>query len=61
LTIDPAVLVGAIGTLVTAITGVARFVYLDLRRDRDYWRGMALQLMAVNNKAVDVAQKATDG
>ena len=55
MTIDPTVVIAAFGALVTALSAVARIVYNDLRRDRDYWRGVALQLMAVNNKAVDVA------
>jgi hypothetical protein len=54
-TVDVAVLVGIIGTLTTAIGTVARFVYLDLRKDRDYWRETALALMKVNDRAVDVA------
>lgn len=60
MTIDPAVILGFITALTGALSAVARFVYLDLRKDRDYWRGVALQLMAVNNKAVDVAQKVAD-
>lgn len=60
MTLDPSVVIAAFGALVTALSAAARLIYLDLRRDRDYWRQVALQLMAVNNKAVDVAQKVTD-
>jgi len=56
--LEPAVVIGAFGALVTAMTTVARFVYLDLRRDRDYWRSVALKLMSVNEKAIDA--KALD-
>lgn len=54
MTIDPAVIIAFLGTLMTALGTVARFVYLDLRRDRDYWRAMALKSMGHTDKALDV-------
>ena len=53
--LDPSVVIAAFGALVAGLSGAARLIYIDLRKDRDYWRGVALQLMAVNNKAIDVA------
>ena len=61
MTIDPGVIIAFITALFGAMTAGARFIYLDLRRDRDFWRQTALQLMAVNSKAIDVAAKPTDG
>jgi hypothetical protein len=54
LTIDPAVILGFITALTGALSAVARFVYLDLRRDRDYWRSVALKSMGHTDKALDV-------
>ena len=53
--LDPSVVIAAFGALVAGLSGAARLIYVDLRKDRDYWRNIALQLMAVNNKAIDVA------
>jgi hypothetical protein len=60
LTLDPSIVIAAFGALVAGLSGAARLIYVDLRRDRDYWRGVALQLMAVNNKAIDVAAVKQD-
>jgi hypothetical protein len=60
LTIEPTVVIAAFGGLITALSAVARIVYTDLRKDRDLWRKLALDLMAVNHKAVDVAAKTLD-
>ena len=51
--------IAAFGALVTAVTGIARFVYLDLRKDRDYWRAIALRSTGVSEKATDVAVAAS--
>jgi hypothetical protein len=59
-TIDPGVVIAFLGTLVTALGTVARFVYLDLRRDRDYWRAVALKSMGHTDRALDVVS-AKDG
>ena len=50
---------GALGTLATVLTAVARFVYLDLRKDRDYWRAIALRSTGVSERATDVAVAAS--
>jgi hypothetical protein len=59
-TIDPSVVIAAFGGLVTVLTAAVRLVYMDLRRDRDYWRDMALSLRDVNRKSIDVAAKVVD-
>jgi hypothetical protein len=58
-TIDPAVVIAAIGVLGTGVGAFVRMVYVDLRRDRDDWRDMALSLRDVNAKAIEVTEKAT--
>ena len=57
MTLDPAVVLGAITALTGALGAVARMVYQDLRRDRDWWRDMALALSKNNERAIEVASK----
>lgn len=59
MTLDPAVVLGAITGLTGAIGAIARMVYQDMRRDRDFWRDMALSLRDNNAKAIEVASKVT--
>lgn len=54
MTIDPTVVVAAITALAGALGAAARMIYLDLRRDRDYWRAIALKSMGHTDKALDV-------
>jgi hypothetical protein len=58
LTLDPAVVIAAIGALSAALGRAAWMIYGDLRRDRDYWRDMALELRDINRSAIGVAEKA---
>jgi hypothetical protein len=51
--------IAAIGVLGTGVGAFVRMVYVDLRRDRDDWRDMALSLRDVNAKAIEVTEKAT--
>jgi hypothetical protein len=53
-TIDPTVVVAALTALTGALGAAARMIYLDLRRDRDYWRSVALKSMGHTDKALDV-------
>lgn len=57
MTIDAGVVVAAITALSAGIGAIARLVYMDLRRDRDFWRDMALALRDVNAKSVEVNEK----
>jgi hypothetical protein len=57
-TIDPTVVIAVIGTLSAAIGRAAFVIYRDLRKERDDWKDMALQLQGVNKTAVEVADKA---
>ena len=64
MTIDPSVVIAFMTALIGAIGTIARFAYKEMRDDRNYWRGIALQLMAVNTKAIDTsatAVKTIDG
>lgn len=68
MTIDPAVVIAAIGALATGLGWVARRVYTDLRsdiaelsKDRDDWREAALKSMGITDKAIVVAEKKADG
>jgi hypothetical protein len=54
-TIDPTIVIAAIGALVTALGTAARMIYLDLRRDRDFWRKTALASLGHVDKALEVA------
>ena len=58
MTLDPAVVLGAITALTGAIGAIARMVYNDLRRDRDFWRDMALGLARNNEKAIGYVEVA---
>lgn len=57
MTIDPTIVVAAIATLATALGTAARMIYLDLRRDRDFWRSTALSALGHTDKALEVAAK----
>lgn len=61
MTIDPTVVVAAVTALATALGAAARMIYNDLRKDRDYWRDVALRGLDVNDKAIDVAAKKVKG
>ena len=55
MTIAPEVVTAAFAAIVAGIGRAAWVIYRDLRKDRDDWKRIALQLMAVNNKSIDVA------
>jgi alpha-galactosidase/6-phospho-beta-glucosidase family protein len=57
-TLDPAVVIAALGIIGTGVGAFVRMVYMDIRRDRDEWRDMALALRDVNKTAIGVADKA---
>jgi hypothetical protein len=61
MTIDPVVVTAAITALATGLGAAARMIYLDLRRDRDYWRDTALAALRHTDKAIDIAAKQADG
>jgi hypothetical protein len=56
-TVDPAVVIGAMGAVIAAVSAALRMIYIDLRRDRDYWRDAYFQAMGVNDKAIEVADR----
>jgi len=41
-TIDPTVVIAAIAALSAALGTAARMIYMDLRRDRDEWKALAV-------------------
>lgn len=47
----------AIGALLTTLAATWRFFYVEIRRDRDFWRDMALGSLGVSEKATDVAEE----
>lgn len=55
MTIDPAVVVAAIGALASGLGFAARLIYTDLKRDRDYWRSLALMGTELADKATTIA------
>ena len=57
MTVDPAVVIAAIGVLGTGVGAFIRMVFMDIRRDRDDWRDMALSLRDVNRKSIEVTEK----
>ena len=59
MTLDPAVVIAALGIVGTGVGAFVRMVYMDLRRDRNEWRDMALSLRDVNAKAIEVTEKAS--
>ena len=60
MTIDPVVIVAAIATLSAALGTAARMIYLDLRRDRNFWRDAALKAMGQTGTALEVAKGTKD-
>lgn len=57
MTLDPTVVLAAFSALVTALGAVARMIYTDMRRDRDFWRDATLGLLGINERAIGVAEK----
>lgn len=67
--IDPLVLIGAIGTILSGVVGagikkvwVWGWVYKDkdddlieMTKDRNFWRDTALALVGINERAIEVA------
>jgi len=61
-TVDPAVLIAAISALASGLGVVARILYNDLKKDRDYWRALALMGTELADKAATLAdRKRFDG
>lgn len=58
MTLDPTIVVAAIATLSGALGAAARMIYLDLRRDRDFWRDTALKALGHTDRAMELAAKA---
>jgi hypothetical protein len=58
MTLDPTIVVAAIATLSGALGAAARMIYVDLRRDRDFWRDTALKAMGHTDQAIQLAAKA---
>ena len=56
MTIDPTVVVAAITALSGAVGAFVRMIYLDLKRDRDFWRDTALRAMGHTGEALEVAK-----
>ena len=62
MTVDPAVLIAAISALASGLGVVARILYNDLKKDRDYWRSLALMGTELADKAATLAsRKRLDG
>ena len=64
--IDALAVIAAISTILGAVVaaGLARkwvwgYQLAEMTKDRDMWRDLALQSFRVNEKAVDVASKAS--
>lgn len=49
---------GLVGIMATALLATWRFFFIEMRRDRDFWRDMALGTLGVSEKATDVAEAA---
>lgn len=49
---------GLVATLATALIATWRFFFNEMRRDRDFWRDMALGTLGISEKATDVAEAA---
>ena len=60
MTIAPEVLVAVIGTLAAAMGTIARIVYGDLKKDRDWWRDLALRSIKTTETAVDKLPEKRD-
>jgi hypothetical protein len=58
MTIDPTIVIAAIATLSAALGTAARMIYVDLRRDRDFWRDTALKALGHTDRAIELAAKA---
>ena len=53
MTIDPTVVVAAITALSAGLGAVARLVYSDMKKDRDFWRDTALAALRHADRAID--------
>ena len=60
MTIDPTVLIALIGTLAAGIGTIAKIVYGDLTKDRDWWRDLALRSVKTTETAVDKLPEKRD-
>ena len=49
---------GLVGLMVTALLATWRFFFMEIRRDRDFWRDMALGTLGVTERAVETAEHA---
>ena len=61
MTIDPTVVIAVIGALAAGLSGAARIIYTDMRKDRDYWRDVAIGSLRNADTAIDLAAKRTNG
>lgn len=55
MTIDPSVVIAAISALSTGLGLAARMIYNDLKKDRDYWRSLAMSGTDLADKATTIA------
>jgi hypothetical protein len=60
-TIDSGVVAAAITALATALGAAARMIYSDLRKDRDYWRDVAVKALGHTDVAIEAVAKKADG
>jgi hypothetical protein len=61
MTVDPGVVIAVIGALATALTTAAAKIYSDLKKDRDYWRTLAMMGTDLADKATTVAVRKSLG
>ena len=59
MTVDPAVVLGALTALAAGIGTLLRMVYKGLVDDRNFWRSRALRLDAQAEKATAKAEKTS--
>ena len=60
--IDPTIVIAAISDLASGLGVAARMIYNDLKKDRDYWRSLALMGTELADKAATLAaRKRFDG
>ena len=49
---------GLVGIMATALIATWRFFFIEIRKERDYWRDMALGTLGLSEKATTVAEEA---
>lgn len=59
--LGPALLILAVYALLVGRWAVPRWVFDDLRRDRDEWKAMALRATRVAERSADIAEPLVKG